>query len=205
MMVLAAFRSKEDEATHLLTDGIFYFTDKGANLTLLKLGPLEFNAISRLLADTLDVSANDVQELAEVTIRKTIGNPFFVKEFISMVHEVGLVEFDLDTHRWKWNAEKIDEMSVTDNVVDLLSSRIGSLDKQTINVLSVGASIGSTFSVNTVAKVTGITNEVAARLLAPALTEQFIYAKKEPVLMSIGESDEGEMFSFSHDRIQHMI
>ena len=204
LMILAAFRSNETDGAHVLTQGISWFSDSDVSLTHLELKTLDLGSLTELLSETLGIDSADIRDLATVILRKTDGNSFFIKEFVSAVYEQGSVEFDPATHGWRWDIEGIEKMRITDNVADLLNTRIGALPKTTIEILSIAACMGASFNVKVVASVGNQTEDAVIQELAPALIERFVYEQLAEFTPD-GKSGEGRRFSFSHDRIQHSI
>ncbi len=207
LMVIGAYRSNEVDGMHLLTQGISYFEHNGANVSHLGLDALSHTDVTHLLADTLDAPKDKVSGLAKVAIRKTNGNPFFIKEFISASYQNGLIEFDLDNYKWIWNAKKIDEMDITDNVVDLLKQRMKSLPGSTVEILNKAACVGSEFGLGEVANIANTKNSDAFQVLKPAIDEGFVYEVEEPSFGNNGNlntsiTSDNKNFAFSHDRIQ---
>jgi len=83
---------------------------------------------------------DQTRALADICHRRTLGNPFYVVEFVTMLEWEGLIEFNIGLLRWVWLEEKIEESTMsTPNVVDLLKSRITKLQL----VLQYAAFLGS--------------------------------------------------------------
>ena len=57
----------------------------------LELTNLGLNEVNRLLADVLEVDASSTWPLSEVVLAKTHGNPYFVWQFIDVLHQDGLI------------------------------------------------------------------------------------------------------------------
>ena len=62
--------------------------------------------------------------LAQLVHEKTGGNPFFAIQFISALAEEGLLHFDHDAARWRWELDRIRAKGYTDNVVDLMVGKL---------------------------------------------------------------------------------
>jgi hypothetical protein len=56
---------------------------------------------------TLKSEYEAVTPLAKLVFQKTNGNPFFVNQFLSTLHNERLLFFDSDERRWKWEISKI--------------------------------------------------------------------------------------------------
>ncbi|MCA9816641.1 MAG: response regulator, partial [Cyanobacteria bacterium HKST-UBA01] len=56
-------------------------------------------------------------------------------------------------HRWRWNLEKLEGQKDSDNIVELLLSRLGRLSSSTRDVLKLASCLGNTFDLPTLALV----------------------------------------------------
>jgi predicted ATPase len=75
--------------------------------------------------------------------QKTAGNPFFAIQFISSLVEERLVHFDYGGGRWIWDLSRIQAKGYTQNVVDLMVSKLNRLSPETQNALQLLACIGN--------------------------------------------------------------
>ena len=66
----------------------------------------------------------DAAPLAQLVHEKTGGNPFFAIQFISALAEEGLLRFDHDAARWRWELDRLHAKGYTDNVVDLMVGKL---------------------------------------------------------------------------------
>jgi predicted ATPase len=67
--------------------------------TEIQLGALNLEEIAALLNDALP-SASETMPLAELIWQKTEGNPFFVAQFLTLVHLERLIVFEHDSGKW---------------------------------------------------------------------------------------------------------
>ena len=103
-------------------------------------------------------------------------------------------------------------MEMTDNVVDLMAGRIRNLAEQVQHTLRVAACIGNVFSLQTLSVALGMSAQVAAAALWPALKEGLLlpldtawrFAGEET--RSPGAPEDGGLpavsYRFLHDRVQ---
>jgi predicted ATPase len=82
-------------------------------------------------------------QLAALLERKTDGNPFFVIQFLKMLHQEGLITFDHKRRRWTYNMAAIGKAAITDNVVDFMNRKIQRLEPRTQRALSLAACVGN--------------------------------------------------------------
>ena len=87
----------------------------------IRLKPLARDDLGQLIADALRCESERSAPLAQLVQEKTAGNPFFVIQFLHTLAEEGLLAFDHDAARWRWDLERIHAKSYTDNVVDLMA------------------------------------------------------------------------------------
>ena len=55
---------------------------------------------------------------------KTDGNPFFIKQLFSALHQENLLEFNSESDEWQWDIQKIQNQDISENVVDLMVNKI---------------------------------------------------------------------------------
>ena len=63
----------------------------GTTPTNVVLGPLSVQDTAALVADTVQSDVAAVLPLAELVHQKTAGNPFFVIQFLTVLHDEGLI------------------------------------------------------------------------------------------------------------------
>ena len=120
----------------------------------VEIGDLSFDAILALVRDILNSDENNVLELADLCFQKTHGNPFFTIFLLKTIHERGLLVFALEKMRWAWNVEDImAQVLVSDNVVDILKTRMKLLDPYDLHALQLAACLGFEFSARTLQSV----------------------------------------------------
>ena len=91
----------------------------------LVLGPLPEADVDELVADTVHRTlAPEAAPLAHLVHEKTGGNPFFVIQFLTALHQQGLIAFDRGAGRWRWDLARIRAKGYTDNVVELMVGKL---------------------------------------------------------------------------------
>jgi predicted ATPase len=126
---------------------------EGATISRITLAPLVLEAIAQLIADTLHSEISTVKPLAELVLRKTGGNPFFVNEFLKTLYTENLLIFDLEHLSWRWDIDHIESQNITDNVVELLIIKLNKLPYVTQQILKLAACIGADFELNTLSLI----------------------------------------------------
>ena len=114
----------------------------------IKTDNLKVKEVHEMILDLITETDSDrTLELAQLVHSKTNGNPFFVMQYITSLHDMGLLRYNLGTLKWDWDTiERIrTESVVTDNVIDLIQKRMISFPKHIRDVLPLIASLGASF------------------------------------------------------------
>ncbi|WP_414517023.1 AAA family ATPase [Nostoc sp. PCC 9305] len=208
LFLIGAYRDNEVNPTHPLTLTLERLRKQGAVLQEISLTPLRLRPLSQLIAETLHQNADIVRPLAELVLRKTEGNPFFVGEFLRMLHSENLLTFDppqspltkggqRGVGGWQWNIADIQAQDITDNVVELLLIQLNKLPENTQQILQLAACIGAEFNLNTLA--------IACEQSQEAISLDLLVAIQAGLIQPISELDENllvQEYKFLHDRVQ---
>ena len=214
LLVIGAYRDNEVDAKHPLTAALDEIQRAGAALGRIELHPLELLHINHLVSDTVLSSLEEAHPLAALLEARTQGNPFFLVEFLKSLHERGLLTFDHGRGRWTWDLDRIKELGVSDDVVDLMAGRIERLDASSMQALKLAACIGAQFPLHLLSQVTSRSPSEVMGTLKAAVNEGLIVLLGDAYKYL--ELDEGTLgdglldavllrtvrYKFAHDRIQ---
>jgi len=114
----SAERSNEVPDDHPLHAALTAWTERGVPQTTLELGPLAGDAVKQLVQDTVGSGAPTLDALLKLVLEKTGANPFFVRSFLSELHEDGLLRFDAEAGSWTSDSKAISAREYTTNVID---------------------------------------------------------------------------------------
>ena len=207
MLMVCAYRENEVNAAHPLMLMLAENRKAGAAVSTMTLKPLEFAHVNQLIADRLRRDLQNVRPLAEVTLQKTGGNPFFLTQFLQSLYEEGLLKFNVNVGAWEWDLDAIRKIAITDNVVELMAGKIQKLSDVTQQVLEFAASIGNQFDLDTLSIVHEKSKQETAQDLWGALQEGLIVplddSYKYVGIAGIGSTAvRGGNFKFLHDRVR---
>ena len=198
VLLIGAYRDNEVTPTHPLMTMVGRLHEQQAPLVELTLAPLAEDDVAALIADAFHTDAERARPLAVLVFRKTLGNPFFVAQFLHTLYREQLVVFQLggdhQRSRWVWDVAQIEAVGITDNVVDLLVDRLRQLPEATQQALRHAACIGNVFSLETLSLIHQSSDDALLNDLMPALQAE--------LLQSVGEGGASDRFRFSHDRVQ---
>ncbi|MBD2120881.1 AAA family ATPase [Trichocoleus sp. FACHB-262] len=197
LFLIGAYRDNEVHPAHSLTLMLERLRKQGVGLQEIILKPLTLEPLSQLLAETLHQDIETIRALAQLILRKTEGNPFFVNEFLRMLYGENLLIFDAAHRSWQWNIAQIEAQNITDNVVNLLLLKLKKLPERTQQIFRLAACIGAEFDLDTLAIVCEQPSRTVFEDLVPVLQGGFI--------QPLSELDEDLLipqYKFLHDRVQ---
>jgi PAS domain S-box-containing protein len=189
VLVLVAYRDNDLPPDSALLRSLDAMRNHGTPVTHLPLGPLPLGDTNSLLADLLVLPVQRARELAEVVHEHTGGNPYFAAQFLSTLHDEGMLEFDTWRDQWTWDSDRVRGKAWSDNVVDLMGVKLRRLPAPTIALLKRLAALGGRASLTILALVHGQSERKVARLM------------DEPTAASL-VARESDSFRFTHDRVQ---
>jgi PAS domain S-box-containing protein len=223
LLIIGAYRDKEVSSTHALMVAVEELRKEGVAVNQITLAPWEIAPITNLIADTLRSDKNSVKPLAELVKIKTGGNPFFVNEFLKTLHAENLITFSfpscpqstLDASScpisaeeyadnwaecqagWQWDITQIEEMEITNNVVELMIGKLKKLPESTQQILRLAACVGTDFDLHSLSIICEKSPQLVFADLKVALDLGLILPACElNVELSIVN------FKFLHDRVQ---
>ncbi|MCX6129731.1 MAG: diguanylate cyclase [Proteobacteria bacterium] len=140
-------------------------------------------------------------------LEKTGGNPFFTDEFLRTLHTDRLLYFKPDKGVWDWDMERIRSANMTDNVVELMGSRIQRLSEASRELIQLASCIGQTFDLMTLAQVAGHSIARTAKILRETVSQGLVVPIGDGYRLVELEIplDNHELrieYKFTHDRIQ---
>jgi len=192
LLCVGSFREAEVDAGHPLRAALAAIAAASCPVTRVELGPLDLASVTRLVADTLALPADEVAPLAALVEHKTGGNGFFAAEFLRDLHARGLLEFDPGRLRWTWDLGRIRDAPATDNVVDLMIERTRGLPAETRALLQLAACVGNEFTRDRLAALAELPRASVESALAAAVGAGMLVAV-------------GDGYRFAHDRVHEAV
>lgn len=195
LLMIGAYRDNDVDAGHPLAmtiDGI----RREASVSSIEVKALPQHSINELIADTFRTTRAATAPLAELIYRKTLGNPFFVGQFLKSLYNDQLLKFE--DGKWRWSVSQIDAMQITDNVVELLMIEMRRLPKSTQHLLNLASCIGNRFDLKTLATV----SEKSIAQTEDELRESIAAGLVRVSDSSAAQSSTVGACYFLHDRVQ---
>ncbi|WP_437916740.1 AAA family ATPase [Sorangium sp. So ce302] len=192
LLLIGAYRDNEVGPAHPLRLTLAEARKRGAAVSELVLEPLSAAHVGALVAETVHAPhapAEQAEPLSRLVHEKTGGNPFFVLQFLIALHQEGLITFDAEEGRWRWDIAAIRDKGFTDNVVELMAGKLKRLSVPTRDALTLAACLGSSLDLDPLAVVAGRPAEELRNALEEAVREGLLLRR-------------GGAYRFLHDRVR---
>ncbi|HEX2670010.1 MAG TPA: AAA family ATPase, partial [Polyangiaceae bacterium] len=189
VLLIGAYREESVASDHPFVGSLDRIEATERTVHRLPLDSLPVADVDVVVADLLQAKPESTRALAEVVVKKTGGNPFFVRQFLTSLQEENLLEFAQGSGAWTWDLPGILAKGATENLAELLLDRLARLPSSARQVLQTLACLGSRATVPLLATLVGAQPHELRESLQIALRAEVI-----------AETAEG--FAFSHDRLQ---
>jgi predicted ATPase/signal transduction histidine kinase/CheY-like chemotaxis protein/tRNA A-37 threonylcarbamoyl transferase component Bud32 len=214
LLLIGAYRDNEISATHPLIVTLEEIQKSGAVVNNIVLQPLDITHVNQLVSDILHNDTLKTKSLADLVFKKTLGNPFFLTHLLKSLYQENLLAFNFDEGCWQWDVELLQDINITDNVVELMVKQIQKLSATTINVLKLAACIGDKFTLDVLSIVnqkslletaTDLWEALRAGLIVP-LSQSYkiplVVTDEENKLLTNKQEQLIIPYKFLHDRVQ---
>jgi PAS domain S-box-containing protein len=189
LLLVGAYRDNEVSPSHLLMRTLEAIRKQKAQVHEVVLAPLGLDHIGRLIADSLHCEPDRARPLAQLVQVKTGGNPFFAIQFFTALAEEGLIVFDPVAPAWRWDIDRIRARNYTDNVVELMATKLKRFSTTTQEALKQFACLGNVVDIATLTLVLDDTEEAVGAALREAEHAGLVFQHENA-------------YKFLHDRIQ---
>jgi len=114
ILMIGAYRDNEVDLHHPLIQALNRLDKKSGAIQSILLKPLEERHMAGIIANTLKCTEEEANPLAKLCLKKTEGNPFYFKQFLTSLYHTKIISFDSMTNRWTWNMKEIDTQTTTE-------------------------------------------------------------------------------------------
>jgi PAS domain S-box-containing protein len=211
LLLLGAYRDNEVSPAHPFILAVQELQRGGGKtINTMTLAPLRFEDANQLIAESLQCSPDLAGPLAELVHRKTQGNPFFITQFLKVLHHDGQITFNRDAGYWECDLTQVTALALTEDVVEFMAQQLQKLPSATRQALQLAACIGNQFDLETLAIVSEKPPTDVAMALWMGLKEGFIlptsqvYKFFQAQEMDYASSQQAinPVYRFLHDRVQ---
>jgi len=197
LLLLGAYRDTDVDELHPLSP-VLTELNRERLLQSVPLKRMSFDDVSEMIRRILE--QDDVpRDFCELVYEKTRGNPFFVEEVIKSLKEEEVIYREEN----KWKIKEVSRIEFPKAVKSVIKTRIGRLDDECQNVLTLTSFVGNDFTFEASCGVTGFEEDKLLELMEKILKTGLI---KERVIR--GE----DVYSFAdvivrdvvHEEVSHL-
>lgn len=212
IILVGSYRDNEVHATHPLIIATKEMEKNNHRINHIHIKSLSLENIMELLIYTCNRPMNEIEGLAKLLKDKTDGNPFFLNQLLIELFHRNLIYLNDNLTRLEWDISELKIIEISNNVVDLMITKIFELPQDTRENLQICSCIGSDFDLQTLSFVTeesftklvaSLWPAVIAGLIIPSNNDSiefqhFAELIKDEVTSSLSKTT----LKFLHDRVQ---
>ncbi|MBN7771781.1 AAA family ATPase [Clostridium aminobutyricum] len=175
LLFICTYRENEVDVTHPLIKSIKRVRKDKGRVELLHLENLNVCAVAEMIGNVLKCQGKEVYELAKIIHEKTLGNPFYIIEFLKYCNEENLLTYNVSEKRWIWKESDIKNSKTSDNVVTFLIEKMKTLPNATKELMLIAACVGNRFDRRILSAISGKSIKNINQALEPAIANEMIY------------------------------
>ena len=200
LLLILWYRDNETPADHPLMILLSELRQLDKELVNINLQGLTQKDAGNLLKDSFKKEEVEIENLAKLLIKKTDGNPYYINEFLRSLYINNLIFWDNETNTWGWDEVKINEATVTENVVQFLARRLLSFSADTLKLSQYAASIGNKFKVSLLLKIVDLPEDYVNQILSGLMEDGYLVP-----LHHDKDNPQSAECRFTHDRFQQAV
>jgi len=188
LLVVTTCRDEHEPTWRPVARLVRQLRERQVRVTELSLEPLGIEATEEMLSDALLRPIDQVRSLAERVAAKTGSNPLWIQQFISHLHDLGLISY-APSEGWRWEDADIEAAAVPEGAVGLLVAKLERLPARPRSLLQFASCVSDEFEVELLSELTGDPRD--------ALEPPLFALAKEGLLAPSANG-----FRFVHDRVR---
>ena len=171
LLLVGAYRDNEVDDKHPLSPVLTELNRERLlqSVALKRMSPSDVSEMIRRILEQDDVPT----QFCQLVYRKTAGNPFFVEEVIKSLMEQELIVREGN----QWKIKEVSRIEFPETVKGVVKARIGRLDDECRNLLTMASFVGYDFTLEALRAVTGFEENKLIELLERMLKTGQIKAR----------------------------
>jgi len=159
LLLLGAYRSTDIDDKHPLTPVLAELKREHLqqSVSLKRMSEEDTSEMVKQILEQDDIPP----EFCKMVYEKTRGNPFFTEEVIESLKE----EEVICREEGRWKFKEVSTIEFPKSVRNIIKARLGRLDEDCQNVLTMASFIGNDFTLEAICAVTGMDKNTLLRLM----------------------------------------
>jgi len=209
LLLIGAYCDREVDDSHPLIE-IINRINQTVLVNQITLQPLSLDEVNWLLMDTLNCPDIESLPLAQLLIKRTSGNPFFIHQLLQTIHQEKLVTFDFEALNWQWCIKEILSTPITNyDILELVCRNINKLPDTCQQILKLAACIGNQFDLVVLTQLCHATQESPHISLVASLETEDIIRELAPALQGgiiiLADQQSDLEYKFLHNRVYKTV
>jgi predicted ATPase/signal transduction histidine kinase len=159
LLLIGAYRDNDVRPSHPLMSTLEALRNANGRVHEIVLAPLTPEDVRHLIVDALRCDEAMSEPLVQLVHEKTGGNPFFTIQFVMVLAEEELLVFDQAAAAWTIDMARIRAKGFTENVVDLMATKLSRLPEEAQDLLGKLAALGNAGQTSTLSMVFGVSED----------------------------------------------
>lgn len=187
LMVMACYREVELDRLHPFATALIEWNRAhlATRISLDRLSKEDVRSMLKALFGQQNIS----DEFTEAIDKETEGNPFFIEEVIKSLIEQG----GIYRENGRWQRRELSDLAIPQSVKEVIGRRLDRQSATCIEMLHTAAALGKRFVFSELHAASELGESVLLDALDEASRAQLIRA------------EEGEIFTFTHDKIREVL
>jgi histidine kinase len=186
ILIINAYRDNEVDNNHIYMQMLSRLK-KSTPIDEFIIENLKIEDIKELVTDTF---YRDDEELISFIYEMSRGNPFFINQMIELFNNQKLFIFNSVLKRFDYDLDVLLNIGLSTDSLDIATKNIEMLDANSIEILKLASAIGNKFTLDILTTISKNGD----------IEESLAKAREKYFLIKIGE-----IYKFSHDRIQQAM
>jgi histidine kinase len=201
--VIASYRSGELSAEHPLLELARQWREAGVHVSELSLLPLDAAQVNELVAHALARPPEESKTLSAIVHEASGGSPLYVTELLQALTARRLIQHEIASARWVWDAEAIRRERSAQNVLELIPARLLELPAEVLQALQCAACLGNRVTLELLVVATAQVEPHLLARLQHAAQQGLIRIESQPAAVSGMQVQ--RQISFVHDSMQQAV
>lgn len=208
LLLTTARESEMDDENHPFIKKLHDMQEEGILVDRIHVENLDLDATNMIVSTALRSTLDFTLPLAEIVHARTLGNAFFVVQFLQSLLDQGLLSYIFGPNVWSWDLECIRSLEATDNVAQLMMKKMKQSGRQSEVMMQVAACLGQSFEEDTLMMILKNQDlEEETRSMDGDIKRGDVSFKDSTAVLraSINQGlleQHGSTISFVHDQIQ---
>lgn len=203
LMIIGAYRQEEVGEKHQLQTILNEIDLKDSKAQYITIDNITCYDINNIIKENLKCKNKDTAILADIVFKNTLGNPLFINQFLNYIIDEQYLWYSHKEDVWDFDIDKIRDIEVDENVVDLVLKRISKLNNT--QLLKLISCLGSSFDMPSIVAVSNQSIDEIKPVLNAYVSYGLIIIRNQEQDTIKDKNENDIIYEFLHDKIQQAV